>query len=174
MSRVGAVDWTARAGSFLAGVAVLLITLLITYDVAMRFFLGRPQVFVDELASFLQVVVIFWGLAETFRRDGHISVDLLTQRLRPGPRAGLRVVTLVLALGFLAIVTWQTVDTALRAYRFGRVSTVMLYPLWIAQLCIPLGLALMLVAMLLALGRQVRVLAGRAPAGTDASPEPER
>jgi TRAP-type C4-dicarboxylate transport system permease small subunit len=155
------VDRTARAGSFLGGLAVLVITLLVTYDVAMRYFLGRPQVFVHELASFLLVLVIFWGLAHTFRSDGHIAVDLVTRTLRPPLRASLRAVTLLLGLAFLAIVTWETWETALRAYRFGRVSTVMLYPLWIPQLCIPLGLGLMFFAMLVALIRRVELLAKR-------------
>ena len=149
------VDSVGRAGSFLAGLAVLLITLLITYDVGMRYLLGRPQIFVDELASFLQVVVAFWGLAHTFKTEGHIRVDLVMGALRPSARTRLRVATLFLGVVFLIIVTWQTWDTALRAYRLGRVSTVMLYPLWIPQLCIPLGLALMFFAMVPALIREV-------------------
>ena len=154
-----AVERASTAGSFLAGLSVLVITLLITYDVAMRYFLGQPQIFVDELATFLLVVVIFWGLARTFRNDGHITVDLLTRKLRPDMRAGLRAMTFVLGVMFLAIVTWQTWETALRAYQIGRVSTVMRYPLWIPQFCITLGLGLMLLAMLVALIQQLRLLA---------------
>jgi TRAP-type C4-dicarboxylate transport system permease small subunit len=163
-----AVDWASRAGSFLSGLAILVITVMITYGVTMRYFFGRPQPFVDEQVTFLLVVVIFWGLAHTFRSDGHITVDLLTGRLRPGPRTALRVATLFLGLAFLAIVTWETWDTALRAYRFGRVSIVMLYPLWIPQLCIPLGLGVMFFAMLAALIREVRLLAGAVPSDRSA------
>jgi len=129
---------------------------LITYSVVLRYFLGRPQIFVDELATFLLVVVICWGLAHTFRSDGHITVDLLVRRLGPGPRAGLRVATLLLGSAFVAVVTWETLRTALQAYRYGRVSTVMLYPLWIPQLAIPLGFALLLAAMLVTLARSAR------------------
>jgi TRAP-type C4-dicarboxylate transport system permease small subunit len=152
----------ARSASTLAGVAVLAIVLLITYDVAMRFFFEQPQLFVDEVASFLELFVIFGGLAYTFRTGGHVRVDLLTGHLPGRARARLRVVGLVLGLVFLAIVIWTTAQSALTAYRYGRVSAVMLYPLWAPMALIPLGLALLAGVMLVAVSAQLRALhAGR-------------
>lgn len=150
----------ARSASTLAGLAVLAIVALITYDVAMRFFFEQPQLFVDEVASFLELFVIFGGLAFTFRTGGHVRVDLLTGRLPGRARAWLRVVAFVLGLVFLAIVIWTTAQSALTAYRYGRVSAVMLYPLWAPMALIPLGLALLGAVMLLALGAQLRALRG--------------
>ena len=74
----------AGVAGLLAGFATLAIVLLISYDVGMRYFFDQPQLFVDELASFLQVLVIFGGAAYTFRAGGHVRVDLLTGHLRPG------------------------------------------------------------------------------------------
>jgi TRAP-type C4-dicarboxylate transport system permease small subunit len=160
VARLGRVDAViqraARTGSFLAGVAVLLITALITYDVLMRYILGEPQLFVDELVGFLQVFVIFAALAGAFRRGAHIRVDLITSRLPGAARAWLRVATLLVALGLLGVVSWVTIGSAITAYRFERVSTVMLYPIWIPMALIPAGLALLAVTMLIALGRQLR------------------
>lgn len=160
----------ARSASTLAGLAVLAMVVLITYDVAMRFFLGQPQLFVDEAASFLLVLVIFGGLAATFRTGGHVRVDLVTAHLPRRARAWLRVVGLAAGLVFLAIVMWTTAQSALTSYRYGRVSAVMLYPLWPAMLLIPLGLGLLALAMLAALVAQVRVL--RRP-DADEVPPPE-
>lgn len=160
----------ARSASTLAGIAVLVIVVLITYDVAMRFFFEQPQLFVDEVASFLELFVIFGGLAYTFRTGGHVRVDLLTGRL-PGPaRARLRVVALVLGLVFLAVVLWTTTQSAITAYRYGRVSAVMLYPLWAPMALIPLGLGLLAAVMLVALGAQLRALRSSHP---DEMPPPE-
>jgi hypothetical protein len=53
-----------------------------------------------------------------------------------------------------------TTQSALTAYRYQRVSVVMLYVLWPAMLLIPTGLALMAVAMLATLGRQLRAALG--------------
>src|SRR2546423_953207 len=105
----------------------------------MRFFFAQPPLFVDEGASFLQLLVIFGGLAYTFRTGGHVRVDLLTARLPGRARARLRVAAFVVALVFLAIVIWTTAQSAVTAYGYGRVSAVMLYPLWLPMALIPLG-----------------------------------
>lgn len=160
----------ARSASTLAGVAVLAIVALITYDVAMRFFFEEPQLFVDEVASFLELFVIFGGLAYTFRTGGHVRVDLVTGRLPGRTRTWLRVTGLVLGVVFLAVVIWTTAQSALTASRYGRVSAVMLYPLWAPMALIPLGLALLAAVMLVALAAHVRALRSSRP---DEVPSPE-
>jgi C4-dicarboxylate transporter DctQ subunit len=160
----------ARAAATVAGLAVLAIVALITYDVAMRFVFEEPQLFVDEVASFLLLLVIFGGLGYAFRTGGHVRVDLVTAHLPGRVRAWLRALGLVLGLAFLGIVMWPTVQSALTAYRYGRVSAVMLYPLWAPMLLIPLGLLLLAVTMLAALAAQLRALRGPRP---DEVPPPE-
>jgi len=161
----------AGVAALLAGLATLAIVLLISYDVAMRYFFEQPQLFVDEVASFLEVLVIFGGAAYTFRVGGHVRVDLVTGRLAPAARAWLRVVTLGLGVVFLAVVIWVTVQSGITAFRYGRVSTVMLYPLWLPMLLIPAGLALMALAMLATLARQVRAALGPPSARDEVRPE---
>jgi TRAP-type C4-dicarboxylate transport system permease small subunit len=150
----------SKAASFLGGLATLFMAGAITSDVLLRYFLNSPLQGVDEIAGFLQVLVVFWGCAYTFQQGGHIRVDLVTSHL-PGPvRAWLRVITLLLGLALLGVVCWVTTQSAVTAYRYQRVSVVMLYVLWPAMLLIPTGLALMAVAMVAALGRQLRAALG--------------
>jgi TRAP-type C4-dicarboxylate transport system permease small subunit len=161
----------ARVAGLLAGFATLAIVLLISYDVTMRYLFNQPQLFVDELASFLEVVVVFGGAAYTFRLGGHVRVDLVTG-LTPRPvRAWLRVATLALGVAFLALVVWVTTHSAITAASYGRVSAVMLYPLWLPMLIIPAGLALMALAMLVTLVRQVRAATGPAAGRDEVAPE---
>jgi TRAP-type C4-dicarboxylate transport system permease small subunit len=156
----------SKAASFLGGLATLFIAGAVTCDVLLRYLLNQPLLGVDEIAGFLQVLVVFWGSAYTFQQGGHIRVDLVTSHL-PGPvRAWLRVVTLLLGLVLLGVVCWVTTESMLTAYRYQRVSVVMLFALWPAMLLIPTGLALMGVAMLATLGRQLRAAVGP-PAGRD-------
>jgi C4-dicarboxylate transporter DctQ subunit len=151
----------ADVAGLLAGLATLAIVLLVSHDIFMRSVLGQPQLFTDELASFLQVILIFAGAAYTFHAGGHVRVDLVTGAIRPAARARLRVLTLLLGLVFLAIVIWVTAQSALSAYRYGRVSAVMLYPLWLPMAFIPAGLTLLALAMAQVLVRQVRRALGR-------------
>ena len=161
----------SRGAALLAGAAVLAIAVLVSLDVLLRYFLDRPLLFVDELASLLQVLVIFGGLAHTFLVGGHVRVDLVTAHVPPLVRAWLRMVTLGLGLVFVGVVAWVTMQSALTAYRYGRVSAVMLYPLWIPMLLIPIGLLLLGAAMAATLARQCRAVGG--PPGTrDELPPP--
>ncbi len=161
----------ASVAALLAGFATLAVVLLISYDVTMRYFFDKPQIFVDEVASFLEVLIVFGGAAYTFRIGGHVRVDLVTTLLRPAVRAWLRVLTLAVGVAFLAIVIWVTTQSALAAWRYGRVSAVMLYPLWWPMLLIPAGLALMALAMLARLGRQVRAAVGPPARRDEVAPE---
>ena len=76
------INWASKWLAVIAGVAILVITVLISVDVLMRYFLDKPQLFVDELASFLQVFVIFGGLAYTFLVGGHVR-GVSSGRARP-------------------------------------------------------------------------------------------
>ncbi len=148
----------ARAIALLAGAMVLAITLLVSYDVGMRYLFDAPQLFVDELAGFLQVFVIFAGLAYAFVSGGHVRVDIVTARLRGPVRARLRVFTLLAGIVVLLIASWVTGSSAITAHAYGRVSTVELYPLWVPMIAIPSGLLLMALAMGAAAWRQWRTL----------------
>ena len=162
---------SAGVAALLAGFATLAIALLVSYDVLMRYFFDQPQLFVDEVASFLQVLLIFGGAAYTFRMGGHVRVDLITTHVPPALRAWLRLLTLALGVALLAVVIWVTTQSAYTAYTYGRVSAVMLYPLWLPMAFIPAGLALMGLAMLVALARQVKLTLGPAARRDEVAPD---
>jgi len=163
----------SRVAALLAGLATLALAVLISFDVLMRYFLDRPQLFVDEVGPFLLLLVVFGGAAQTFRLGGHVRVDLVTAHLPPPARAWLRVLNLAVGIVFLSAVMWVTVQSAFTAFRYGRVSAVMLYPLWVPMLLIPAGLGLMALAMAVALGRQLRAALGPRAGRDEVPPSPE-
>jgi TRAP-type C4-dicarboxylate transport system permease small subunit len=156
-----------------SGLATLVLALLISFDVLMRYFLNRPQLIVDELGPFLLLLVIFGAAAQTFRVGGHVRMDLVTSHLPPAARAWLRLLNLALGLAFLAVVIWVTTQSALTAYRYGRVSAVLLYPLWVPMLLIPAGLLLLALCMVGTLRRQLRAALGPWDRRDEVPPSPE-
>ena len=163
----------AWGAALLSGLATLVIAVLISADVLLRYFFNSPLLFVDEVASFLLVLVIFGGLAYTFQCGAHVRVDLATTQLPPALRAWLRAAGLLLGIGFILVVSWTTLQSAITAYRYGRVSTVMLYPLWAPMLVIPAGLLLMSAVMAGALRRQLRAARGPRAGRDEVPPSPE-
>ena len=150
----------SKASALVSGLATLALALLISFDVLMRYFFNRPQLIVDEIGPFLLLLVVFGAAAQTYRVGGHVRMDLVTSHLPPAARAWLRLLNLALGLVFLAVVIWVTSQSALTAYRYGRVSAVLLYPLWVPMLLIPAGLLLMALCMVGTLRRQLRAALG--------------
>jgi TRAP-type C4-dicarboxylate transport system permease small subunit len=163
----------SKASALVSGLATLVLALLISFDVLMRYFLNRPQLIVDELGPFLLLLVIFGAAAQTYRVGGHVRMDLVTSHLPPAARAWLRLLNLALGLVFLAVVIWVTTQSALTAYRYGRVSAVLLYPLWVPMLLIPAGLLLMALCMVGTLRRQLRAALGPWDRRDEVPPSPE-
>jgi TRAP-type C4-dicarboxylate transport system permease small subunit len=164
---------TSKAAALLSGLATLALAVIISFDVLMRYFLNRPQLLVDEISPFLLLLVIFGAAAQTFRVGGHVRVDLLTAHLPAPARAWLRAVNLAIGILFLSVVIWVTTQSALTAYRYGRVSAVMLYPLWVPMLLIPAGLLLMALCMVGTLRRQLRAALGPRAGRDEVPPSPE-
>jgi TRAP-type C4-dicarboxylate transport system permease small subunit len=138
-------DWVFM----ITGLMVLAITILVSYDVLMRYFLDEPQLFVDDLTSFLLVSIIFLGAGPVFYKGGHIRVDLLISHLKFKSQKKLRLITLIIGIIFLGIVTYQTMISTITAFQTGRVSAVMNYPLWIGMSFIPIGSILLLFYILI-------------------------
>ena len=157
----------------LSGLTTLALAVIISFDVLMRYFFNRPQLIVDEVAPFLLLVVIFGAAAQTFRVGGHVRVDLITSHLPAAARAWLRAVNLAIGILFLAVVIWVTTQSALTAFRYGRVSAVMLYPLWVPMLMIPAGLLLMALCMVGTLLRQLKAALGPLASRDEVPPSPE-
>ena len=149
----------AGVAGLLAGFATLAIVLLISYDVGMRYFFNEPQVFVDELASFSSCSSSS-AAPPTPSAPAATCASTSSPGTSPVSRARLRTVTLALGIAFLGVVIWVTTHSAITAFNYGRVSAVMLYPLWLPMLLIPAGLALMALVMAAALARQVKILLG--------------
>jgi TRAP-type C4-dicarboxylate transport system permease small subunit len=163
----------SKAGAVLSGLATLTLAVIISFDVLMRYFFNRPQLVVDEVAPFLLLLVIFGAAAQTFRVAGHVRVDLVMAHLRPAARAWLRALNLTIGIVFLAVVIWVTTQSALTAFRYGRVSAVLLYPLWMPMLLIPAGLLLMALCMAGALRRQLHAALGPWAGRDEVPPSPE-
>jgi C4-dicarboxylate transporter DctQ subunit len=169
----GVIGRASKAAAQLSGLATLALAVIISFDVIMRYFFNRPQLLVDEVAPFLLLLVIFGAAGQTFRVGGHVRVDLVTSYLPRPARAWLRVVNLALGIVFLSVVIWVTAQSALTAFRYGRVSAVMLYPLWVPMLMIPAGLLLMALSMVGTLRRQLKAALGPRAGRDEVPPSPE-
>jgi TRAP-type C4-dicarboxylate transport system permease small subunit len=136
---------TAVAGLFtvamaLSAVCVLVALALIGYSVVVRYFVGEPSLWIDEVVGFLVVGIVMFGAACALREGRHIGVDLVTEMMSPRWQRWAQIwsmsVVLVLSV-FLIVNGWQT---AMFSKSIGMVTQGYLeLPMYQLQLLIPLG-----------------------------------
>jgi C4-dicarboxylate transporter DctQ subunit len=141
------VRFLARLGIALAAVSLLVTLALIAFSVVMRYFLNRPQSWIDEIAGYLLVASVMLAAADALFHGEHIAVDIVSDRLpanakRIIEKLGLIAVAVMGVL--LAVSGWDMVEFS---WMSGMVSTGYLsVPLWFPQLLVPIGGVLLVIA----------------------------
>ena len=144
----------------MAGACALAMMVTIGREVVGRYFFNAPTDWVVELDGYLLVALVYLAGGYILQSDGHIRVDLLYGRLSARHRAWADLLTVLLALPFLAFVVWQSCILAWDAWWRDDRSVVMGWPLWLPELAVPVGALLLLLQVLALALRTVRRLDG--------------
>ena len=92
-----------KISGWLAGIMILVTSFIITYEVLMRGFFNAPTEWSIEVSVYLIIGASFLGLAPALEGNSHISVDLVTSKLRPQVNRVLHTATSVIGLIFCLI-----------------------------------------------------------------------
>jgi C4-dicarboxylate transporter, DctQ subunit len=134
----------ARLGIALAAIALLVSLALIVYSVAMRYVLNQPVAWVDELVGYLLVATVMLAAADALLEGEHIAVDIVTERLARRGRWVTLLGGLVAVAVSAALLAVEGVDMVGFSKLVGLMSNgEMAVPMWIPQLLVPVGAALM-------------------------------
>ncbi len=137
-----------RLAAWAAGVCILLTAFIIVYEIIMRGLFHSPTEWVLEISVYLILVAGFLGMAETYRSNAHVRVDLLVGRLSAKKRCVLDCMTTFLGGVFFWIFMTESMDVVLTSLKFARVSpSVLRVPLWIPQFSLVAGGFLLLLQM---------------------------
>lgn len=94
---------------FTSALCVVAMVGVVAMQIFLRYVLGHPFVWADELATWLFVWVIYLGASVLVRYDGHLSVDIVTARLSAPVNRWRRLFVNVPILAFLILLLVQTV-----------------------------------------------------------------
>lgn len=95
------------ATAVLCGALLIALTLVTVIDVVGRYLLSSPLPGGSEYTELLLMAIIFCGLPAVCLDDGHISVDLITSRLRGWWDAAQIVAARLFVAVVLAVIAWQ-------------------------------------------------------------------
>jgi len=110
---------------------------------------GSVSVMADEIPGYLLVWIAFLGAYLAMRRQGHISFDLLADRLAGKWRNGLALLNGSLIGGFLCVLLWQSIRM-IRVSGRTEIETAEIAQGWF-MLILPVAAVLLLIPLVLQL-----------------------
>ncbi|RMD48670.1 MAG: TRAP transporter small permease [Alphaproteobacteria bacterium] len=134
----------------IAAAAFVAAGLMLTYDVLARYFLVRPTIWAAELSQ----ACLIWGTLIAapwcLRERHHIRITAAVELMPPGARRAAEVLSMLAVALFAAVVLIYGWDIFWDSFRRGRTTGSMLdLPVWIVELAVPFGMAVLLVQALI-------------------------
>lgn len=130
------------------------------YGVVARYVFHWSLDWSDEISVYAIVWSTFFGISSLIKKDEHVRVDLVIQRLTPRSQNVLHFYHSLLALAFLCVMTWGGWLMVSKVAASGMTSESHLkFPLYYPYLIMPFGsalLALRMIERLVALGRLLK------------------
>ena len=115
-------------------------------EVLFRYFLRSPIIWVVEVTEYILVQITFLGSAWLLKKEGHVSVDVVTSHLSPKPRTFLHVITSFICAGMFLIFTWWGTVATWGVYRDQLyIPKQVGMPKFLVMIVIPLGSLLLAV-----------------------------
>lgn len=146
---------TAKISSY----GILLMALIVTYEVIARYLLRRPTVWAWDINVQLMLLVLMLGMAETYRRDAHVRVDVLTSALSPRLQALLNILFSVVLFLVTIVIMWTGWAYFYTSFvRREVASTIFAPPVYPIKFMIPLGALLLTLQGIVRLIRDIRQL----------------
>jgi len=127
-----------------SGLGVLVMGLILTYEVFVRYVFSAPTIWVQETSIYLYMWTMLAAGSYTLQKRKHVHVDLLIERLSGRPRSVLEAMTSAVGTLFCAVVSVQAYQMIEATVRFSKVSaTPLRVPLWIPQSALLMGFVLL-------------------------------
>ena len=127
-----------------AGWIVVVMMVTISFDVAMRYIFNAPTTWSFEVNRYMLIMVVFLGGPWTLAAGGHVSVDLVTEKMADRRRLWLDMATSVMAVAYMLMFTWESVVFTWEAWENSVRSTEYLaWPLWPIRMFLVIGGALL-------------------------------
>jgi TRAP-type C4-dicarboxylate transport system permease small subunit len=138
-----------RLGGWISAGLILMVLALITYSIALRYFLGTPLEWTEELVGYAVVALVSCGLSDALVRQRHIAIDLLTHQLLQRWQVYVALISSAATLAVGLVWVWSTWETTEFNRAFGFYSNGDLEaPIWITQIPLVIGAGLLVLASL--------------------------
>lgn len=133
---------------FVSCICVSVMAVLVFANVIARYVFNHSLAFSDEMSTYLFVLMSFMGTAIAARRNAHLGLSILTDRVSPQARTILNMITYGIAAIFCLLVVIFGIQMVISQYRLGQETAAMQWPEWIYGSFVPVGAAFSMIAFI--------------------------
>ena len=142
------IERLSQVGGWLAAAAVLGILALVTFEVVARSLFGFSTQVADEFSGYLNVAAIYFGLAYALKEGAYVRVEPVYRLFRGPWGVAVRWLIVSASLVYMLVTTVYFVRYTASNFQSGIVSTSFSEtPLWIPQVAIVVGSALLVLQL---------------------------
>lgn len=108
-------------------------------NVVVRYVFDGSLTWASELTTYLFLWSTFFGAAYCFKKDAHINIDILLQKIKPKTAKSLMILSHIITAIFLAAVAYYGYEYLLLVNELEETSVDLEIPMWIVYLVIPIS-----------------------------------
>lgn len=148
---------------YFSGLGILAMGIILFYEVIVRYFFNSPTIWAQEVSVYLFIWTMLAGAAYTLQVGKHVRIDLLIIRFSEKTQTFLEFLTSIFGMLFSGFVTYQGWNMLKATLKYHKLSaTPLRVPLWIPQLALLVGFALLTLQFLIIIGAKFSALSGKA------------
>lgn len=157
------VDRLLGGGEVACEIVMVAMMLLVTVEVVCRTLFNFSLQITDEVSGYLLVAATFLGISISLKEGSLFRVDFLYARFGPRLKNSLEFLFSLFSLGFIVLAEYQIVRLIVSSIeREVTAPTLLATPLYIPQLVMPVGVALVILVLLGDTRRTFQALRSRA------------
>jgi C4-dicarboxylate transporter DctQ subunit len=123
MNGKGILDRVIGFMAFIAGLLLVAAVLIVCFEIFMRYFVQRPQVWTVEICEYILFSMAFLGAPWLLREGGHVNIDIFVTQLSPRRRHGMELISASVGIIISFIVCWFSITTSYESYSTGVLLT---------------------------------------------------
>jgi C4-dicarboxylate transporter DctQ subunit len=135
--------YMSRLEEILIGFLIASASVILFANVIARYVLNSGIPWADEVVRYQIVWMVFLGGSVAARQGIHIGIDILVQTAPEKIGRIIRLIIHAIGVFFCALLFYFGAELTVQTREFGQVSTALQAPMWMFQLAIPVGGALM-------------------------------
>jgi C4-dicarboxylate transporter DctQ subunit len=137
--------YLSRLEEILIGLLIASASIILFANVIARYVLNSGIPWADEIVRYQIVWMVFLGGSVAARQGSHIGIDILVQMAPAEIGRVIRLAIHAVSVLFCCVLVYYGIELTAQSRAYGQVSTALQAPMWLFQLAIPVGGALMAV-----------------------------